>query len=67
MLEPNLVALRNRFPVVLDRILALGQQPPIHFKYIGDELHTLRSGKSFPTYGTGKQDKLFWHGFLPFH
>jgi hypothetical protein len=61
MLEPNLVALRNRFPVVLDRILALGQQPPIHFKYIGDELHTLRSGKSFPTYGTGKQDKLFWN------
>ena len=61
MLEPNLVALRNRFPVVLDRILALGQQPPIHFKYIRDELHTLRSGKSFPTYGTGKQDKLFWN------
>ena len=61
MLKPNLVALRNRFPVVLDRILASGQQPPIHFKYIGEELHTLRSGKSFPTYGEGKHDKLFNH------
>ena len=61
MLESNLVVLRNRFPVVLDRILASGKQPPLHFKYIGEELHTLRNGKSFPTYGAMKHDKLFKH------
>lgn len=67
MLESNLVALRNRFPVVLDRILASGNQMPIHFKYIGDELHTLKNGKSFPSYGSKKPEKLIdrWFSNLP--
>jgi hypothetical protein len=67
MLESNLAVLRSRFPVVLDRVLASSLQPPAHFKYNGDELHTLRNGKSFPTYGPGKHNKLFesWFSSLP--
>jgi hypothetical protein len=67
MLESNLAVLRSRFPVVLDRVLASSQQPPSHFKYNGDELHTLRNGKSFPTYGPGNHNKLFesWFSSLP--
>jgi hypothetical protein len=67
MLESNLAILRTRFPVVLDRILASSQEEPIHFKYIGEELQTLRNDKTIPTYGAKKPEKLIerWFSNLP--
>jgi len=67
MLESNLTILRTRFPVVLDRILASSKEEPIHFKYIGEELQTLRNDKVIPTYGAKKPEKLIerWFSNLP--
>lgn len=67
MLNPNLAILRNRFPVVLERIFASNGQAPIHFKYSGDILHTIRGDKSFPTYGLKGQQRLVerWFSNLP--
>ena len=67
MLESNLAILRARFPVVLDRILASSQEEPIHFKYFGEELQTLRNDKVIPTYGAKKPEKLIerWFSNLP--
>ena len=67
MLESNLAILRTRFPVVLDRILASSQEEPIHFKYFGEELQTLRNDKVIPTYGAKKPEKLIerWFSNLP--
>ena len=67
MLESNLAILRARFPVVLDRILASSQEEPIHFKYFGEELQTLRNDKIIPTYGAKKPEKLIerWFSNLP--
>jgi len=67
MLESNLAILRTRFPVVLERILASSQEEPIHFKYFGEELQTLRNDKVIPTYGAKKPEKLIerWFSNLP--
>ena len=67
MLESNLVILRNRFPEVLKRILSCPNQEPIHFKYHGNQLHTFRGDKSFPTYGNKNRENLLskWFSNLP--
>ena len=43
---------------MLDRILASSQEEPIHFKYFGEELQTIRNDKVIPTYGAKKPEKL---------
>ncbi len=56
MLEKNLSVLRNRFPLVLERILESAEEKPAHFLYdhSGDrpKLITVRGTSHFPTYGS---------------
>ena len=62
MLEANLRVLKARFPVVYDRILAVGDRQPDNFHYEEQEgafrLMIQRGEHSFPAYGENKRDQI---------
>ncbi len=62
MLESNVRVLKARFPIVYDRILAIGDRAPDNFHYQDEEgayrLMIQRGEHSFPAYGENKRDQL---------
>ena len=67
MLEANLRVLKARFPVVYDRILAVGDRQPDNFHYEEQEgafrLMIQRGEHSFPAYGENKRDQILSRWF----
>lgn len=62
MLESNIRILKARFPIVYDRILAVGNRAPDNFYYQEEKgafrLMIQRGEHSFPAYGGNKRDQL---------
>ncbi len=62
ILPANLRVLKARFPSVYNRIMDIGSQVPLSFKYQDGEgtctLLTKRGGEAFSTYGSGSREDL---------
>ena len=62
ILPANLKVLKARFPSVYHRIMEIGSQAPVSFRYQDEEgsstLLTKRGEEDFPTYGSGSREDL---------
>ena len=73
ILPQNEILLRKRFPIVLQRILNIGNKMPQDFYYedseSGSTLMIQRGEYSFPAYGSFKKENLIkrWYSSLVLH